>query len=379
MSSPLWKFPAIAIAGVHVVSGNCNAQETGSAEWFRQVWAEASNWKPDQPLHIRVVSHHEFFVEEAEVAALRAKVGNSKSGRDYSILQRMEWERAHPAIDWTTDIATDGDRFRYAASDVADRNGLQFALGRNTDWLIENGMLRIAPRDIEDAQYGVRNYINTADQIVRMVIWAGLGTAPGGQNAPGAVRLSTAGWEGEALGADGKPVSLLQGRVAQSGSPSIRGMTIERSMLANPAWRDSVPLGRCEYAGWTTDETVGRFIVNELNWTDAKGRTVQTTRLEFLRPISVQEFERLLAVPSEGGVDAWGHSADFQSVQDLRPGHLAQKSRDNGSWVDVPLSIPVVEMSWKDRWYAWLVPVALAGVGVGLAWRLRHVGRGSQP
>ncbi|MFN7022101.1 MAG: hypothetical protein ACK4WH_12345 [Phycisphaerales bacterium] len=259
---------------------------------------------------------------------------------------------------------------------MAGRNGLHFALDKGTDWLLTDGMLRIAPSDVAKSEYGVRNYFDTADQLVRIAVWAGIGDSSPGGLEPTFSRLEGNRWEGGVSSGGVSPaVSLIRGRLAPEGLPSIAGMTIQSRTLADEKLRASVPLGTIEYVSWSTNDLLGRFVVDQARWRDGQGRIVQTMRIEIIEAISPQQMDDLMRLPSPGVTDAWGYGMDVHTVQDLRPDHLSQTKLENGVPMPVPLTLPLREESDPSRthWLVSTIPVALGMSAILLAWGLRKL------
>jgi len=365
----------LVISGLGV-AGECAGQEVGTEAWFKRTWTEASRWKPPAPLHIRASFEFHNYVDDVQLSSLRARPESARSDADKKQLQRMEWEACNPLVQWTVDVCTDGDRLRYGCTDAAGRSGLHFALDKSTDWLLTDGMLRIAPSEMAKSEYGVRNYFHTADQVVRNAVWAGIGdSAPGGQQ-PTFSRLEGNRWEGGvALSGAGPAVSLIRGRLAPEGLPAIAGMTIQSRTLADEKLRASAPLGTIEYVSWSTNDLLGRFVVDQARWRDSQGRVVQTMKIESIETVSPQRMDELMRLPSAGLTDALGYKVNVHTVQDLRPDHMSQTRLENGVPVPVPLSVPLQEESDSQRtlWVASIIPVVLGVSAILLAWGLRKL------
>lgn|GEM_PF-4316706 len=358
------------------VAGECAGQEVGSEAWFKRTWAEASRWKPPAPLHIRASFEFHNYVDDAQLGLLRARPESARSDADKKQLQRMEWESSNPLVQWTVDVCTDGSRLRYGCADVAGRSGLHFALDSGTDWLLSEGMLRIAPSEMAKSEYGVRNYFHTADQVVRIVVWAGIGDSTPTGLQPTFSRLKGNRWEGGVSSGGVSPaVSLIRGRLAPEGLPSIAGMTIQSRTLADEKLRASVPLGTIEYVSWSTNDLLGRFVVDQALWRDGQGRVVQTMKIESIDTVSPQRMDELMRLPSAGLTDAWGYKMNVHTVQDLRPDRLSQTRLENGVPVPVPLSVPLREESDSQRshWFASIISVVLGVSAILLAWGLRKL------
>jgi len=371
---------AAAILGL-VISGigfarECDGQEVGSEAWFKRTWTEASRWTPPAPLHIRASFEFHNYVDDVQLNTLRARPESAQSEADRKQLLRMEWEASHPLVQWTADVCTDGARLRYGCTDVAGRSGLHFALDKGTDWLLTEGTLRIAPSEIAKSEYGVRNYFDTADQIVRIAVWAGIGDSSPGGLQPTFSRLEGNRWEGGVSLAGVSPaVSLIRGRLAPEGLPSIAGMTIQSRTLADEKLRASVPLSTIEYVSWSANDLLGRFVVDQARWRDGQGRVVQTMRIEIIESLSPQQMDDLMRLPSPGITDAWGYGMNVHTVQDLRPDHLSQTKLENGVPMSVPLTLPLREESDSSRtqWFVSTIPVALGMSAILLAWGLRKL------
>lgn len=371
----------VLVVGVLVFSGlglaqECAGQDVGSEAWFEETWTQASRWKPSLPLHLRASFDFHNHVDEELLKSLRARPEGDRSQADRKLLERIEWEAAHPLVRWTVDVCTDGARYRYSASNAAGGGGLHFALGKDTDWLLTEGLLRIAPPDMAKAEYGVRNYFDTADQIVRIAVWAGMGDPKSAGLQPTFSRLDGKRWEGGvSSGGKGSAISLIRGRLAPEGMPGINGMAIQSRTLADEALRASVPLGTIEYVSWSSNEILHRFVVDQVQWRDGQGRVVQSMKIDSIQEISVLEMDKLMGVPSNGATDSWGYIMNINTIQDVRPNHLTQTKLENGISTPIPLSIPLGEET-DSRGSAWLssfLPVVLGVSAILCAWGFRKL------
>jgi len=348
--------------------------DVGSIEWFRAAWSKASEWKPARPLHIQVKFEKHSSVTLAELENLRKEVGTAKSGSDKRKLDQMERDFASPLLQWTVDVCTDGDRVRYAASPVQGGGALHFALDKATDWLLVNNQLRIAPSKMEKAEYGVRNYVYTSDSVVRGTVWAGLGEAPGGSFSPLSSSVQGGRWEGSvSVGGASPAVSVIRGRVARAQEPSVEGIIVERSMLADEKLRTATPLGIMDYSDWSMNTELNRWVVGTTKWVTASGRVVQTRSLQKLEFLESEEFDRLMQIPVDGTDDPWAGKVSVHSIQDVRPDHLSQVTIEKGIETPVPLQIPLQPQS-RNRWVVFGIAVILGFGAVFAAWRLRRIG-----
>jgi hypothetical protein len=316
------------------------AQEIGSQRWFHQTWTEASSWRPDGPIHVRVT--YESFRHPSE-AQIRRTYNNEALGHDGSLGVQVDRSPVASGDLRTVDVWTDGVRFRYADSGAGSKEtGLQFALGQNTDWvLLDGGFLRIAPADVSCADYGVRNFRKTAESVVWHTVWAGFGD-PTGRLKPVASVLDREVWTGE-IGVNGQEpaISVVHGKCSPVGTPGIAGMTVIGRMLANEEARSTSPLGTVEYVRWSNSEILDRPVVSETVWTDGQGRLTQKMTLVSIAPVSVETFEQLLHIPGDSSVDPDGRPYIIATVQDVRPGRESQVEIKDGVPQEVPLQIPL--------------------------------------
>jgi len=366
----------LTTASLALMASPSVAQESGSMAWFANLWREASVWAPARPLQIAVEYETRSYVDRTELEALRARVGGATTGRDKARLERLEQELANPVVRWTATVCTDGSRTRYGSSDGASKPGLHFALGPSEDWLLQEGSLRIAPPTMAEPEYGVRNYAATADSIVRTVVWAGLGDPEPGRLVPLSVAWTDGAWEGT-IGrrGDSTPVSLVRGTVADRQGSGIAGMTIRRRMLADPVVRARTPLGTIEYAETAHSEILGRPVVMLTRWLDGEGRVTQTMRVSRISLVSAEDFDGLMAPPSQGATDPWIGAISLREIQDLRPDRQRQIRVEGGIETVVPLSVPVGHPP-KQATVKWFIaPILLATVALVAAWQWRRVGR----
>jgi len=366
----------VGIAGAAgVTQGVCCAQEVGSRAWFEKTWQLASDWKPAQPLHIQVSFERRAAVSNAEVEKARGEAAGEENGGPLARrVKLLELDRANPVMRWTADICTDGTRTRYGSTDHTGAAALQFALGRDTDWSITDAtFLRIAPAVMEKPEYGVRNFAATAESVVRATLWAGFGDATGKGRLPCSSEMKQGEWTGGvSIGGKTPPISILRGRAAVNGEPSIAGMVVERRYLADEKHRNASPLGRTEYSRWEMNEVLGRPVVQETRWLDSAGNVTLIRRLEKLEFVPVAVLDELMKIPAAGGRDQWAGETKITTVQDVRPEHLSQTSIEGGVERPVAVQIPLDAPVSPSVYYVVVAPLVLAGGALVLAWRMRR-------
>ncbi len=347
-----------------------SAQQPGTEEWFRAAWREASEWKPSAPLHIRATFQHQNFVDEAELARLRA-LGPQISPKDQRRLSQLEREAAHPSYQWVADVVTDGESIRYTATKTPVMPATSFVISAKGDWLLLGTELKLANQQVTPPEYGVRNFRATADSVVRATLWAGLGDA-GGALVPLDCTLSGRRWSGRIgrKGAEGA-VSLTEGSVALDGQPSINGVLIARRMLADETLRKASPLGTIEYSQWGSCDALTRPVVLEVRWLDGAGRATQTMKVEFVRTLTEADFASLLRAPDVGEDDPWIGKATITRVQDVRPGQESERVIEGGVERPVELRLPLDGAGEKSVMGRWYVAAGLLAAAVALAWLLR--------
>jgi len=98
-------------------------------------------------------------------------------------------------------------------------------------------------------------------------------------------------------------------------------------------------------------------------------------RVSRISLVSAEDFDGLMAPPSQGATDPWIGAISLREIQDLRPDRQRQIRVEGGIETVVPLSVPVGHPP-KQATVKWFIaPILLATVALVAAWQWRRVGR----